>query len=109
MPRFDCPEADCPFQTPDAGDAVGAVHLKHHLDTQHPAGGGGGGGGRQTNIKIERPVLEGKINGDDWLNFNRDWENFKGLNNIAANAVNRHFVLCSANFTACTPRTQSTI
>ena len=87
-------EAECGFRTANVGDAVRAVLLKHHLDAAHPANAPGEAN-RHSNIKIERPVLEGKINGDERLNFNRDWSNYVGLNNITQN-VNRHLVHCCA-------------
>ena len=35
MPRIPCPEPHCDFQTTDAGDAVAAVLLNHHLVRTH--------------------------------------------------------------------------
>ena len=98
MPVINCYFQDCPFVTADVGDAAGGAIIADHLARVHPIAAPVAAAlnpaAHTPRIKVDRPALQGRINGDDWQNFIRDWENYRDLSGIPAASINRHLGLC---------------
>ena len=70
MPPTRCHIAECDFATPDVGEAIATVMLKHHLDTKHatevpvPAQAA-----RAEMKKPNRPIVKEDSTDQDWATF----------------------------------------
>ena len=104
MVVINCTAPTCNWASEDRDAAFAAIlaaELANHTATAHAAAApppaaapGGAPGAHNPRTKVDRPVLQGRINGDEWLNFIRDWENYRDLSDIPAASVNRHLGLC---------------
>ena len=97
MPAYPCHVTDCPFSTPDVGDAMAAVQMGHHLASEHPptaAPTHAAGATPRKGPPITRPTVELGISEEKWDSFTKKWTIFKNGSSIEDTTLGAHLFDC---------------
>lgn len=78
MPAVACPHADCPYITPDVGDATGAALITGHMMVHQPTAPPPARIATP-NTKLEpvkRPIVSSEGTAEEWEYFLHRWEEY---------------------------------